>query len=520
MHNNYHFFRHLVPALQQALVGCRLTDCFSQAKEELVMRFADEHREVWIRASLDPAFTCLSFPATFHRAGKNSIDLFGSAIGGEVGRLQLCANERTFILHLDHQRAIVFKMHGNRSNVIFLEGDHQPPILFRNNLANDRDLRVDSLDRPLRQDWQAFLEAQGHWKRLFPTFGPEVGHYLAAKGYADDLPMEVRWQQLQEVLADMEAGRYYVLRWQGEPVFSVVPFGEVISEHAHPMEGITAFCHYWQREMGLVREKKKWIGHLQKKIKGTEKFIAQGYQRLQQLETDSSYRVMADLLMANLHRVSSGDLQLEVDNFYDGTRLVLPLKKGQSPQKIAENWYRKAKNQKLEVDNLMDAISRKEEELAEWEGVLRQVEACEEVKALRKLVKADLAEVQPSQATATPYHVFFFQDFEIRVGKNARSNDELTLRHSWKDDLWLHARDVSGSHVVVKHRAGRPFPREVIEKAASVAAWYSKRKSDSLCPVIVTPRKFVRKRKGDPAGAVVVDKEEVVLVTPAPMGHA
>jgi predicted ribosome quality control (RQC) complex YloA/Tae2 family protein len=68
--------------------------------------------------------------------------------------------------------------------------------------------------------------------------------------------------------------------------------------------------------------------------------------------------------------------------------------------------------------------------------------------------------------------------------------------------------------VVIKYQAGKKFPVMVIERAAQLAAFYSKRKTDSLCPVIVTPKKFVRKPKGYPQGAVMVDKEEVVMVEP------
>ena len=113
-----------------------------------------------------------------------------------------------------------------------------------------------------------------------------------------------------------------------------------------------------------------------------------------------------------------------------------------------------------------------------------------------------------------PYHEFEFKGFKIWVGKNAISNDELTQKYSFKEDLWLHAKDVAGSHVLIKYRAAKPFPKDVIERAASLAAYYSKRKNESLCPVTVTPKKFVRKRKGDPVGAVVVEREEVLLVTP------
>jgi predicted ribosome quality control (RQC) complex YloA/Tae2 family protein len=82
--------------------------------------------------------------------------------------------------------------------------------------------------------------------------------------------------------------------------------------------------------------------------------------------------------------------------------------------------------------------------------------------------------------------------------------------------LWLHAKDVSGSHVIIKYQAGKNFPEPVIERAAGLAAFFSKLRTDSLCPVIVTPKKYVRKPKGLPEGAVVVDREKVLMVVPIP----
>ena len=104
--------------------------------------------------------------------------------------------------------------------------------------------------------------------------------------------------------------------------------------------------------------------------------------------------------------------------------------------------------------------------------------------------------------------------FRIWVGKDAASNDELTLKYAHKEDLWLHAKDVAGAHVIIKFQAGKKFPKDVVERAAELAAYNSKRKNDTLCPVAFTPKKFVRKRKGDPPGAVVVEREEVMMVVP------
>ncbi|MFM8741850.1 MAG: NFACT RNA binding domain-containing protein [Cytophagales bacterium] len=179
-------------------------------------------------------------------------------------------------------------------------------------------------------------------------------------------------------------------------------------------------------------------------------------------------------------------------------------------QRNAEVFYRKSKNQQIEIAKLRESIVSKRKEIMSLETRILEVGQTGDLKFLRKANEV----AQPKNAVPLPYRELEFKGFKIWVGKSAQANDELTLKHSFKEDLWLHAKDVAGSHVLIKHQASKPFPKDVIERAAELAAYYSKRKNDSLCPVSVTSKKFVRKRKGDPAGMVVVEREEVVMVVP------
>ena len=92
----------------------------------------------------------------------------------------------------------------------------------------------------------------------------------------------------------------------------------------------------------------------------------------------------------------------------------------------------------------------------------------------------------------------------------------LTLRHARPFDLWFHARGVSGAHAVLRlpKRDAQPSSY-LIEQAAAIAAWHSKARTSSIAPVIVTPKKYVRKVRGTPLGEVTVSREEVVMVEPA-----
>src|SRR5690606_9568517 len=181
----------------------------------------------------------------------------------------------------------------------------------------------------------------------------------------------------------------------------------------------------------------------------------------------------------------------------------------------AEAYYAKAKNVELEIAHLERMIEEKERQLEATLSQTQQVEAAATIDDLRALnVGARTSERR--NETALPYREYEHMGYKILVGRNAESNDKLLQQFTAKDDLWLHARDVPGSHVIVKHQSGKKFPKPVIERAAQLAAFHSKRRGESLCPVICVPRKYVRKRKGDPPGTVHVDREEVVLVTPTP----
>ena len=116
-----------------------------------------------------------------------------------------------------------------------------------------------------------------------------------------------------------------------------------------------------------------------------------------------------------------------------------------------------------------------------------------------------------------PFRRFLLENrWEVWVGRNDRENDELTHRAAAPDDVWLHAQGVPGSHVVLR-AGGRPeqVPRSVLERAAGIAAWYSKARNSSLVPVIHTLRKYVRKPRRSPAGTAACIREKTVMATPA-----
>ncbi|GAA5037442.1 hypothetical protein GCM10011506_33750 [Marivirga lumbricoides] len=514
MHNNYYAFRALVQELQSIITGSTLNECFSQSKDELILVFENEQKKpFYIKASLTPEFSCICFPDNFARTKKNSVNLFEEFIGQHLTEVIQYQNERCFSFHFTNGLALLFKMHGNRSNIVAFEGNDAFK-LFRSNFPQDLELSLSELHRPIEQSEEAFFKAEGNYKKIFPTFGKLISKYLESISLANK-PLEEQWEIIHLLHKDLLNPRsFYTVLWEDEIYFSLVAVGEVLHEEKSITEGITRFFYTYSKENFIRKEKKQLLKTLEKKRNQNINYISKSRTKLQEIQDKPGYNELADILMANLHQIPPHANEVELFNFYTNEPVKISLKTTLSPQKNAENLYRKSKNQKIELNQIEEAIASKETALAEVEKEIEMISAAEDVKSIKSFIKRNPKAEHAQVEERVPYKKFETSGFTILVGKGARENDELTLKYAKKDDLWLHAKDVSGSHVILKQQSNKPFPREVIEKAAQLAAFYSKRKTDSLTPVIVTPKKFIRKPKGLPPGLVHVDKEDTILVTP------
>ncbi|MEQ9412428.1 MAG: NFACT RNA binding domain-containing protein, partial [Cyclobacteriaceae bacterium] len=278
------------------------------------------------------------------------------------------------------------------------------------------------------------------------------------------------------------------------------------------IEAINAYFFLYTSTGGLQKEKTVLQKQLISIIDSCQNYIAKNQKKLDEITIDTQYKTWADVLMANIHRVERGNKKVQLEDF-EGNEITIKIKPELNAQQNAQIFYRKAKNQEIEIKKLTTSIEAKNGEIENASKQLDLLNTISTLAEFRSHFKSAQSKVV-KKSEPLPFHTVEHMGYQIWIGKNAINNDLLTLKYTRKDDLWLHAKDVSGSHVVIKNQSGKTIPKEVIERAAELAAYNSKRKTESLCPVAYTLKKFVRKRKGDPAGAVVVEREEVIMVTP------
>lgn len=245
---------------------------------------------------------------------------------------------------------------------------------------------------------------------------------------------------------------------------------------------------------------------------------------IQQSDSLDTARQNGELLLSNLHRATPGLSELIVDDYFvdPPARRAIPLDPAYSVQENAKRYfkqYRKGKLTKAYAESQIDSLAA---EVVYLEGQLENIDKCETLFELSEIKEELIRErylrpekaraAKPANKSSAPMRFVSSDGISIYVGKNNRQNDALTLQTARSDNLWLHVKNMPGSHVIVDF-AGEP-PEATLREAAMLAAYFSQAKTSSNVPVDYTLRKNVKKPSGARPGMVIYSTNRTLYVTP------
>jgi len=248
-------------------------------------------------------------------------------------------------------------------------------------------------------------------------------------------------------------------------------------------------------------------------------------EELEAAEAFETGRQEANILAAYQSRIAPGSTSVELPDLYHADRTVrIELDPALTVREQIERRFKRASKLERSRAALIRRIAEVERDIDGLERGLRDADGASFVEGLTTLDRL-LATYAPraaagrtgragAQAPSLRRFALGPNWFAI-VGRNDRENDEITFRIARPDDIWMHAQQVPGSHVVLRSRgaAGNP-PPPVLDAAAGIAAYYSKAKHSNLVPVIYTQRKYVRKFRGAKPGQVICEREKTVFTRP------
>lgn len=532
--NNYFTLIYLIRELKEKITGGIFRFAISPHRDVLELYLETGPQAHRLIFSANPAETALFLDRYRPPKKSNVIEFFKPLEDRPIRKVELAEYDRLVYLYIE-EYYLLFKLFSGSPNVFLVQSG-----------SDGEDVIVDSFKNPDRSKGESPPEPYA------PSFGEveDISDKAKPKNQVTTLnpllprnllPHLIRQHDVDEMAPEeVEAFTERISdKLVNDPHPRVLKNGDVT---LWPPEVLDlpaekefdsvndCVCYAYRNAVHLRRlqnKKEHLLRVLERAVARKESELEELNQADKSLERADQYEKFGHLLMAHAHEpLQPGTDQIEVKDLYeDQEPVAIPLKEGMSIADNAGYYYEKARKSRKSYKEARKRIPAVEQSYATAKQMLEELKGIEHLPDLEKWIKQNdevlsrfgYGTGDDSQAVS-PYRKFQVGKYEVWVGKSAKSNDQLTsLAH--KEDIWLHAREISGSHVVIRMGNRNDYPpKEVILRAAGIAAFYSKGKGMKSVPVLYTKKKYVRKPKGAAPGAVVVERERVELVPPTDPG--
>lgn len=346
-----------------------------------------------------------------------------------------------------------------------------------------------------------------------------------------DIQKEVIFNEFAKLVEDIKANRFYpesITNEKGKTIdFSPIEMSQFngfeIKKYTSISELIESF--YANRDFAY---------RIGQKTQDLRKLITQNIERcirkkdiqmqtLRSIKNRDELRLKGELLTANIYSIKKGMTTVELPNYYSENQelVAIELDSNKTPSENAQKYYKAYNKAKRTFEALKDQIKSNDEELAYLESVLTSVNNCtdeQDVKEIRRelreegYVKKVKNQKDKSKKHSVPLHFISQDGFDIYVGKNNIQNDELTLKFARPRDIWMHTKNIPGSHVIIVAN-GHTIPDTTLNEGAMLSAFYSKAKNSSKVPVDYTEKKNVKKPNDSKPGFVIYETNKTAYIT-------
>jgi predicted ribosome quality control (RQC) complex YloA/Tae2 family protein len=262
-------------------------------------------------------------------------------------------------------------------------------------------------------------------------------------------------------------------------------------------------------------------GELNRKISQQEKLLKQLERDLRGHANPEQHKRIGDLLLANLSAAKRDDDRVTlVDYFAEDTPTIeIEVDRNLSLQEEAArrfSRYSRSKRALQQIEARIDLTQKQLRELQAEQKLLEETiaDGTALTPGKKSLAPSVVGAKKPPPKVPGTRRYLSSDGFEILVGRTSNDNDHLTFKIGRPNDLWLHAADYGGSHVVIRRQTRKEVPHQTIIEAAQLAAYFSQAKKDPKVDVHYTERKFVTKPKGAKPGLVRLQRFKNITVTP------
>lgn len=319
------------------------------------------------------------------------------------------------------------------------------------------------------------------------------------------------------MMGDIKAQHFApVIVYEGpKPIeFASLPLTLYADKQTQDFDSISALLEHYYAQRNIITRIRQKSADLRKIVqtaleRNVKKYDLQ-MRQMQDTEKKDKYKVYGELLNTYGYNVEPGAKSLEALNYYTNEMIDIPLDTTLSPQENAKVYFDKYGKLKRTYEALSELTLQVKQEIEHLESILAALDIALQEDDLVQ-IKEELIEsgyirrkggTKRVKITSKPFHYLSSDGFHLYVGKNNYQNDDLTFKFASGGDWWFHAKQMPGSHVILKTE-GKEVPDRAFEEAARLAAYYSKGRGQDKVEIDYIQKKHVKKPAGAKPGFVV-----------------
>ena len=532
---HHHIFHHLAKEIHDHCNGMIITECYSQEKNNLIMHCEspDGKTHAHIEWAMQSGSPIIILKEHLHRSKSNNVDLFPFIIGRKILSCLKHPTDRIIFLRLTGASVIGQFFGGSNTSLFIIDDDNKILDSFKRSPLPIGEHYIPSINAmPAIEEANPELSifdvlvktgnaGKSYAREIFARFSalyPEVLSHHALMSL-DEFQLSELKQCFQGVMEEsLNSVKAYILELPDAILtLSCLPLQESLREvwsGESMSEAIRRFQGLNQKSERMRRIYLEIESNLTLRRNKLEHTIAHVSEDELSNERIKESQLIAQLLLSMPYpalRVHDDSIILH----HEENTITIPAMKGKTYAEHAEHYFKKAKNAKERNEIRKKSLPNFRLRLEQVMSMQKALSGAQDLRTL-ELIHKQLKNVNTEKTTQTPQHPFrefiLSPKYVLYIGRNAQNNDQLTTKFAKPNDLWLHARGVSGSHGIL--RGPLNPPKNILEIACEITAYFSKSRKGTFVPVAYALKKYVRKPKGAGPGSVLMEREEVIMVEP------
>jgi predicted ribosome quality control (RQC) complex YloA/Tae2 family protein len=511
--------------LQTILNNQQLIECYTQEEDKLFIHCPTKteiNRHLII--TLNPQEFHYEIKNDHHKAKKNVYNFYAQHFPQKIISVKIAFGERIIAINLEHGTLFIL-IRGNKTNCIYKKMDEQ--LLAFKKVENDwiEKFKAELANTVFVDKEHSIIETIGNIDTIdklksLPFISKELIQNVSSDAY-------FVVSSLLKLINEIIYGKIAVGINNSTEELIFKPLTMLNENENINVElfdsYLDAISKYFLLKNKTYKRKISTDGvkkYLEREIERISNKLNILKARIEHGSKEKLYREYGNHLLINIKQLRKGMKDFTVKIPATEELFIIKLNPKLSAQLNIDNYFDKSRAEKIEYDksiSMHDELKLKYEKLIQLRDKLLQDLTNEEISSIQKELKLNpSASKMNGQIEKLPYRHYIIQNkYHVFVGRDSKSNDSLTTKYAKQNDYWFHARSTSGSHIILRvENTKESIPKTILNKVASIAAFYSKSKTSKLAPVTYTLKKYVVKNKRHEPGQVSVTKEKVLLVPP------